>query len=137
MSSRKNRAPKIDKSKSEKRRKREERDSVDSEVELSDNPQESESGSEEEETADQKRIRLAKEYLKMVAESKDEDSDEFERTGVEEREEVIQQRLEEEALRTSGKLFKSTASKVDINSLATQPITVRRGHKVIHDLFIF
>ncbi|TMW68536.1 hypothetical protein Poli38472_006004 [Pythium oligandrum] len=77
------------------------------------------------ETAQEKRLRLAKEYLSKITEQ--EDDEEEDTTGVEER---VTARLHQDALEAMGKLFKQVASKYEEFEFDTDSTRFLKGHKL-------
>lgn len=79
------------------------------------------------ESAQEKRVRLAKEYLEKITEQEAEDDDDVEKTGVEER---VGARLRVDALESMGRLFKEIASKYDEFEFSAESTRFLKGHKV-------
>ena len=89
----------------------------------------------EPETADQKRIRLAKEYIRrvqgeLVAAKAEEEEDAVEYGGVAGRHAAIAEKLKEDVLAARGDLQRAVASELVGVKLTDRDVTVYRGHQV-------
>lgn len=105
-------------------------DSEDEEAKADGTSSGSESDEEAKETAQEKRMRLAKEYLGTIAaqqeQSGSEDDDDF-KDGVEDR---IGARLHQDALEAMGKLFREVASKFEDFEFDADSTQFLKGHRV-------